>query len=1152
MNQQENKLKLIREDFNKIRNSLKDSSNKEYFDNNFIRLLPQLDEIINSTEKAYHDFRLISNITSDVIFRILKTGEITFLSSSCKNLLGYEEEEIVGQLILKIVASNEIKKIIGLINELYSNKKITNITTYLVHKNGSNIPVQLNAQLVSINGENIGQGTLHDIRARIKFDEKLQSSERTFRTIWEKSIAGMRLTDKNGQVVMCNHAYAEMVGKPKSEIEGKLFSVIHDNDVSRQELISFLTLFHKNDFKPREEKDIKLWNGEKKTLELTNTFLKLGNDENLLLTIFKDITKQKSDEVSLKKKDKLLQGIAEATRTLISLNDPTLAFTTALKILGTAAEVDRVYIYKHRILKDTGEMYISIVYEWAAEEVESQILNPALQKLSYSRFESLGFYENFSSGNSLKFRIKDLPKVEQSIFIDGNIKAIILVPIMVDNKYWGFIGIDECREDRVWTENEESLLITMASTLGTVIKRNNVQEELIAKNIELDQAVIKAEAGAKAKSEFLALMSHEIRTPMNGVIGMTGLLLDTNLDDEQKEFVETIRISGDQLLVIINDILDFSKIESERLDLEMQAFDLRDCVEESLDLLASKAAEKGLDLAYLIEDNTPTTIVGDVTRLRQILTNLINNAIKFTEKGEVFVSISSENISDNNFEIQFTVKDTGIGIPEDRMDRLFKAFSQVDASTTRTHGGTGLGLVISKKLAEMMSGRMWFESKFGEGSTFHFTVKAESAKTTSKKYLKGQQLQLNKKKVLIVDDNKTNRRILKVQTDNWGMISRVCGSPIEAIKIFEENSEFDIVILDYQMPQMDGLTLAGEIRKFEKGKNVPIIILTSIGRKENVNNFKDINLSAFLNKPIKLVQLYETISSVLNNNSKVLAERSKRNIKIDREFGHNLPLKILLAEDNVVNQKVALRILERMGFRADVSANGYEVMSAVKKIKYDIILMDIYMPEMDGYETTGNIINKYSHVERPKIIAMTANAMQGDKDKCLDAGMDDYVSKPIRVEELYAVLKKWGEIIYEERDNKLKQEEELKRSPKLIDESKIELIQDIQSEEDILFFVELMDIYIQDFPQTITHLRNSLNEKDAKQLLFYSHKLKGSSLTLSIDVITEICIKLEEKAKAECLDDSAEKLFEELVKNFEKILKELESLKEKYSHMSFS
>ena len=1147
MDIEENKFELLKENYNNLQKLIVDASSGNQTDIDFTHLTSELEKLINTTEETYHNFKLISQASSDVIFRILKTGEIIFLSSSCKELFGYDEEEVIGQLILKFVSSNEIKKIIGLISKLFKDKKITNATSYLVHKNGSKIPVELNAQIVTINGENVGQGTLHDIRSRLKFDKKLQSSERTFRTIWEKSITGMRLTDKNGQVVMCNNAYAEMIGKPKSEIEGKLFSVIYENKISRHVLISFLTSFHKNNFKSHEEKNIVLWNSRKLTLELTNTFIKLGNDENVLLTIFRDITTQKSNEISLKRKDKLLQGIAEATRSLISLNDPTLAFTTALKILGIAAEVDRVYIYKHRVLEDTGEMYVSLLYEWASDTIHAQIQTPALQKLSYSRFESLSFYKNFSNGNSLRFLIKDLPKEEQKAFIDGNIKAIILVPIMVDNQYWGFVGFDECKEDRIWSENEESLLITMASTLGTVIKRNNVQEELISKNKELDQAVVKAEAGAKAKSEFLALMSHEIRTPMNGVIGMTGLLLDTNLDEEQKEYVETIRLSGDQLLVIINDILDFSKIESEKLDLEMQAFDLRDCVEDSLDLLASKAAEKGLDLAYLIENSTPSSLIGDVTRLRQILTNLINNAIKFTEKGEVFVSISAINISVDIFEIQFAVKDTGIGIPEERMDRLFKAFSQVDASTTRTHGGTGLGLIISKKLTELMDGKMWFESKVGEGSIFYFTIRAESAKITSKKYLKGQQLQLNGKKILIVDDNKTNRRILKVQTDNWGMISRVAESPIEAIKMFEENSEFDIVILDYQMPLMDGLTLAAEIRKFEKGKNVPIIILTSIGKKENLIDFEDLNLSAFLNKPIKHVQLYETISSVLNGANKINAERSRRKIKID-----NLPLKILLAEDNVVNQKVALRILEKMGFRADVSANGYEVLSALKKINYDIILMDIYMPEMDGYETSGKILKRYSQDERPKIIAMTANAMQGDKDKCLDAGMDDYISKPVRVEELYAVLKKWGEIIYEERDKELKKEEDKKKSPRIIDENKIEIIQDLQSEEDVLFFIELLDIYIKDFPQTIAHLKNSLVEKDLKHLLFYSHKLKGSSLTLGLDAITEICIKLEGKAKSDKIDNSTENLFEDLVSKFETILKELESLKEKYSHMSFN
>ncbi|HED05203.1 MAG TPA: hybrid sensor histidine kinase/response regulator, partial [Ignavibacteria bacterium] len=404
-------------------------------------------------------------------------------------------------------------------------------------------------------------------------------------------------------------------------------------------------------------------------------------------------------------------------------------------------------------------MYISISYEWSSDTVEKQIENAALKKLSYSRFKTLRLFENLSEGRTLKYIISSLQEEAQKVFIDGNIKSIILVPIMVADKYWGFVGFDDCARERVWSDSEESLLITMALTLGAVIRRDNISEELIQKNKELDLTVIRAETAARAKSEFLALMSHEIRTPMNGVIGMTGLLLDTDINEEQKEFVETIRLSGDQLLVIINDILDFSKIESGKLELETQPFDLRDCIEDSLELVASKSGEKGLDLAYLIENNTPVTISGDVTRLRQILTNLINNAIKFTEKGEVFVSASAKKLEEyeNEYEIFFSVKDTGIGIPKDKINLLFKSFSQVDTSTTRNYGGTGLGLAISKRLAEMMGGKMWVESIEGEGSTFYFTIKADSVSSQSKIYLKHQSSQqLKGKRALIVDDNKTN------------------------------------------------------------------------------------------------------------------------------------------------------------------------------------------------------------------------------------------------------------------------------------------------------------------------------------------------------------------------------------------------------------
>ncbi len=1125
---------------------------------------PYSDELISKidilldlySEKAKTDKDKFNSLNTalessiDVILRVSKTGKIIYITPSVKELLDYDVDEVIGKSVIDFLPDDQKKIGLSVFIKVFREKNIINQDLILVHKCGKRIPIEFNARVYYSEGEYFGQGTLHDISERVYAQEKIKNSESTFRTIWEKSSDGMRLTNEHGVIIMCNQAYADMIGKPKEKVEGLSLYLVYDHSNSEHILSKYIQNFRSKKLKPKFETIAKLWNGKTVYHEVTNSFIDDIGGKRHILSIFRDVTKRKEDEFLIKKKDRLLQGISEATKKLIAANEFELGFNEALEVLGTAAEVDRVYIYKHCEDDITGERYISILYEWASLSVSQQKNNAALKRLSYSRFGELNFYENFEKGNTLKFVINELDKVNRLMFIDNSIKSLILVPIMVDGKYWGFIGFDECQKDRLWMDSEESLLITVASTLGAVIKRNIIREEMISKNDELDKALIKAEKAARAKSEFLALMSHEIRTPMNGVIGMTGLLLDTDMNDNQREYVETIRLSGDQLLVIINDILDFSKIESEKLELEYQPFDLRDCIEDSLDLLASRASEKGLSLAYIIENNTPNSINGDVTRLRQILTNLLSNAIKFTETGEVLVTVSATVMHDDTYEITFAVKDSGMGIPEDKMDRLFKSFSQVDSSTTRTHGGTGLGLAISKRLTGMMKGKMWLESKVGKGTTFYFTIQTQAVSSQSKIYLNNDTVKLKDKKVLVVDDNYTNRRILMVQTQNWGMIPSLFGVPEEALKSLDKDEKYDLAILDYQMPGTNGIQLARKIRDIKNYKDLPIIILTSIGNKDGIEEYKDLKLSALINKPIKQAQLYKCLVSVFDRGKLFEKEFNSKQTEINSKLADNIPIRILVAEDNMVNQKVALKILDKMGFRADIAANGIEVLEAIQRINYDVIFMDILMPEMDGFEATKQIIKKYKPEDRPKIIAMTANAMQGDKEICIEAGMDDYISKPVRIEEIQNVIIKWAELIAKEKNELVNYLIGKKIENKYIDESKISFYNDVQTEEDLIFYVELIEIYIAELPKTILNMKKALAAKDAKQLRFHSHKLKGSSVTLNIEVISDLSSQLEQLAKQDELTENSQKIFSELESKFIIILDELVNIRKKYYNIS--
>jgi signal transduction histidine kinase/DNA-binding response OmpR family regulator/HPt (histidine-containing phosphotransfer) domain-containing protein len=575
-----------------------------------------------------------------------------------------------------------------------------------------------------------------------------------------------------------------------------------------------------------------------------------------------------------------------------------------------------------------------------------------------------------------------------------NSQTLVSVPMRVQGEVLGVVGFDLGEREPALSKDFVAVLQTAVSLVAGAVANAQMLEREQAAKVEAEQA-------NQAKSEFLANMSHELRTPMNGVVGMTGLLLDTQLDREQADFVDAIRTSGDSLLSVINDILDFSKIEAGKLELEEYPFDLRSCVEDSLDVASAAASDQGVELAYAVIRSLPSIFVGDGARVRQVLHNLMSNATKFTDEGEILIAVAGEPVLDGLGErvrLQFSVSDTGMGIPAGRLHRLFHAFSQVDASTTRRFGGSGLGLSISRQLVQLMGGEMWVESVEGEGSTFFFTVDVAAAEEqTAHRYLSGDHGDVAGKRALVVDDNEVSRTLCARLLRTWEMIPVLAASGAEALRRVDAGQQFDGAILDMHMPDMDGLEVARQLRRRRATGQLPLVMLSSLGSKET--GADEVGFAASLTKPTRPSALYEVLNDVLGGHNVAAASVPAPESREGR-VADDHPLRILLAEDNIVNQKVVVGMLGRLGYQVDLVANGLEAVAAAEEGGYDVILMDVQMPKLDGVAATGRIRERLGAADQPRIIALTANALQGDRERFLAAGMDDYISKPVRMESL--------------------------------------------------------------------------------------------------------------------------------------------------------